>query len=368
MRTKGKCLLAAGVLSLCIGVAPVYAGTWVPSNDNWNYLDDSGNQVKNQWVLDQGNWYFVSTEGTLLRGWRKMSSATYYFDESSGALAKGWKENPDGQTFYYTEEGTMKTGWLQDGGHYYWFDEQGHMIKNTWKTIDGQKYYFNADGTMAANQYVGLSYMDENGKVDESKKFRLEVNGNLAESEEKEITEILERIPKVWMEDFVNRGFKIVLEKKKTYLSKKTLEDKSVYYRHHSLDVGSRRIRATDADGVFRGICEYIGYYSGALKEGSAFLYDWGFYLDELRELFDFPEDFDDEERMYFGEALCWYLDTSNTKRQLTNAAPNLVEDLEVALDPSKEQEMKAEDRPDGPYKQSLLNKGQKGTGPASQS
>lgn len=340
LRMGIKTLLAAGAMSVCVMSFAAYAGTWHQEGDVWQYLDENGNKVVNQWLFENSNWYFLSTEGTMFTGWKKMGNATYYFDEVTGALAKGWKENEDGRRFYYNEEGQMQAGWLKDDGKWYWFDEQGRMVRHTWKTIDGEKYYFTEDGAMAANRYVGLLYMDENGHKDESRGLSVEKKGRVTDTEQKEIEEILANIPDSWLKDFVERGFKVVYEKEKDYISRTTLDDGSKYYKDYVLETGARRIRATSPEGLLQGFGEYIGYRSDIFRSESKFSSDWGFYSDTLMELFELPTDFEDQIKTCFAESMLWYLRDEDSREDLEEAAPNLCICLEKILYPEKAAEL----------------------------
>lgn len=341
MRKTGiRTLFAAGMMSVCMLSISAYAGTWHQEGEVWQYLDENGEKTVNQWLFDDSNWYFLSTEGTMFTGWKKMGNATYYFDEVTGALAKGWKEHEDGHRFYYNEEGQMQVGWLNEDGKWYWFDEQGRMVKNTWKTIDGEKYYFTEDGTMAADCYVGLLYMDENGHRDESRGLSIEKKGRLTDTEQKDIEEMLANIPDFWLKDFVERGFKVVYEKDKGYISRKTLDDGSKYYKHYVLETGARRIRATSPEGLLAGFGEYIGYRSDIFRSESEFSSEWGFYSDALMVLFELPEQFENQTKVCFAESMLWYLKDEDSRKELEETAPNLCICLEKILYPDKAKQL----------------------------
>lgn len=338
-----KSIFIAGVLSLCMMTFHSYAEGWDKEGNVWRYLDEKGNPMTHQWIEEGSEWYYIDKKGEMATGWKKIGNSTYYFDENTGALAKGWKTSENGRSFYYTNEGNMQRGWLSDHGNWYWFDEKGQMLRNSWKTIDGDTYYFTEDGSMAANEFAGLYYMDVNGHLDKSKSLKIALRGRVTESEEKALKRSLEKIPGGWLKDFSQKGFWIEYNTEKSYISKKTLDDGGIYYKDYSLDNGARRVRVSSPEGVLRGMGEYIGYRSGALKGESEFRSDWGFYGDALEDLFRFPQDFENDEKLYFAETVAWYLENAESRKELQDAAPNLCDVLDEILYPDKVREDKGE-------------------------
>lgn len=313
-----------------------YAEGWDKEGNVWHYLDEKGNPITHQWIEEGSERYYIDKKGEMATGWKKIGNSTYYFDETTGALAKGWKTSENGRSFYYTNDGNMQRGWLSDQGNWYWFDEKGQMLRNSWRTIDGNAYYFTEDGSMAANEFAGLYYMDMNGHLDESRSLKIALRGRVTESEEKALKKSLEKIPGEWLKDFSQQGFWVEYNTEKSYISRKTLDDGGIYYKDYSLDTGVKRLRVSSADGVLRGMGEYIGYRSGALKEGSEFRTDWGFYGDDLEDLFHFPQEFEDDETLYFSEAVAWYLQNTQSRKEIQETAPNLCDVLDNILYPNR--------------------------------
>lgn len=116
---------------------------WVQSNNNWQYIDDTGTPLKNVWFYDRNNGknYYLQADGNMATGWFFNNGYWYYLDES-GARQSGWLIN-NGEWYYLDLEGVMKTGWVMDmTGRYYYLQENGVMAKNT--TID--KFKLGNDG------------------------------------------------------------------------------------------------------------------------------------------------------------------------------------------------------------------------------
>ena len=61
----------------------------------------------------------------------------------------------------------MATGWQAIGGAKYWFDDSGAMATG-WKWIGGSCYYFDGSGAMQASKWIDGSYVDSDGRWDQS--------------------------------------------------------------------------------------------------------------------------------------------------------------------------------------------------------
>lgn len=82
-----------GLLVLCASVMamPVYAGTWVQSEDAaWCY-EESGGFVTG-WQEINENWYYFNEDGSMLTGWLNDSDygKWYYLDTQTGV----WNSKP----------------------------------------------------------------------------------------------------------------------------------------------------------------------------------------------------------------------------------------------------------------------------------
>ena len=177
---------------------------WQKIGGSWYWLDDSGamasgwrvvdgsychfdgsGAMQTGWLSTGGAWYYLSGSGVMQTGWQVIGGAKYHFDDS-GAMASGWSVI-DGSYYYFDGSGAMQTGWLNRGGAWYWlgdsgamatgwqsiggakywFDDSGAMATG-WKWIDGSCYYFDGSGAMQASKWIDGSYVDSDGRWDQS--------------------------------------------------------------------------------------------------------------------------------------------------------------------------------------------------------
>ena len=180
-------------------------GQWMHDSNGWWYVDASGSYPSNEWRAIDGSyyyfngsgymctnwlnyggaWYWLGGSGAMATGWRSIGGSWYWFDDS-GAMASGWKQidgtyyyfngsgamqtgwlNTGGAWYYLSGSGAMATGWLSLGGTWYWFDASGAMATG-WKWIGGSCYYFDGSGAMQASKWIDGSYVDSDGRWDQS--------------------------------------------------------------------------------------------------------------------------------------------------------------------------------------------------------
>ena len=155
------------------------ADGWLKLNDEWYFFDKEGYR-ETDWVKDNGTWYYLNENGGMETGWLKDEGKWYYLDKS-GAMQTDWVK--DGNTWYYLNtDGSMKTGWLKDGDSWYYLNTNGSMktgwlkdketwyylntngsMKTGWIQLGADWFYLNDSGAMAADTYIGIWYVDENG-------------------------------------------------------------------------------------------------------------------------------------------------------------------------------------------------------------
>ena len=160
------------------------ASGWRVVDGSYYYFDGSG-AMQTGWLSTGGAWYYLSGSGAMATGWQTIGGERYHFD-GSGAMASGWSV-VDGSYYYFDGSGAMQTGWLNRGGAWYWlgdsgvmatgwqaiggakywFDDSGAMATG-WKWIDGSCYYFDGSGAMQANKWIDGSYVDSDGRWDQS--------------------------------------------------------------------------------------------------------------------------------------------------------------------------------------------------------
>lgn len=328
-------LLTGLLISICF-VLPVLAqeeqqGTWQEEDDGWRYLYEDLTFPKNIWMEIDGSWYYFDNMGTASTGWKKIGGEYYCF-ESDGRLAQGWWYNDDDENWYYfDDDGSKHSGWLYDAGSWYWFNSRGQSQKEGYKTIDGARYYFFDNGQMAANQYIGLNYMDDNGQRDETYDILIEGKSGKISAEEREgITEALENIPRSWIKYFIDHKWRFMYYSDRDYFSAPDTGDEA-YYLYHKLDTSYRKIKFTDPQSLTRAFGEYIGYASGCYEEDSEYAIDLGMGQRSVSDLVDIPSYFDNDSQFYFGRLCEVFLDTG-TNAELKEADPRVYQIINEIL------------------------------------
>ena len=140
-------------------------GHWATGSGGWWYPYDNGGYPANEWCIIDGSYYHFDGSGAMASGWSVIDGSYYYFD-GSGAMQTGWL-NRGGAWYWLGDSGVMATGWQAIGGAKYWFDDSGAMATG-WKWIDGSCYYFDGSGAMQANKWIDGSYVDSDGRWDQS--------------------------------------------------------------------------------------------------------------------------------------------------------------------------------------------------------
>lgn len=105
--------------------------SWQKIDGKWQYLDGTGDALKNQWWFDKntGKDYYLKEDGYMATGWLNNNNNWYYLSEN-GAMQTGWIYS-NGSWYYLSKSGVMQTGWLKDSdGKWYYLDSTGKMIEN----------------------------------------------------------------------------------------------------------------------------------------------------------------------------------------------------------------------------------------------
>lgn len=97
------------------------SGSWLNTENGWEYREESGEPLFDTWAEIDGIKYYFTPDGYLATGWFEHSGNQYYADEN----------------------GTLITGWFQYDNQWYYFTEDGICLKNT-TTPDG--YYVDENG------------------------------------------------------------------------------------------------------------------------------------------------------------------------------------------------------------------------------
>lgn len=128
---------------------------WKRVNENWRYIDGTGQTLKNQWWYDKntGKNYYLKENGDMATGWLSNNSNWYYFNPS-GEMQTGWIYL-NNNWYYLNKSGVMKMGWLQDGnGNWYYLDGSGAMKTGSITDDTGKSYYLDSTGKMITNPVV----------------------------------------------------------------------------------------------------------------------------------------------------------------------------------------------------------------------
>ncbi|EHJ00894.1 cell wall binding repeat-containing protein [Clostridium sp. DL-VIII] len=127
---------------------------WVSLDGHMQYIDASGNPLKNTWFWDSNikKYHFLNGNGYMHTGWLSYNSHWYYLDEN-GIMLTGWQYLND-NWYYLNYGGEMLTGWFKDNnGRWYFFDNNGTMLTG-WIINNGKYYHLSNSGAMDYNQII----------------------------------------------------------------------------------------------------------------------------------------------------------------------------------------------------------------------
>lgn len=315
--------------------------TWQEVSGNWRYVNAAGEYKANCWEEINGYWYYFDRDGFMASDWTRIKGVDYCFSET-GELELGWCYNEEEEAWhYYNEDGTARTGWYQDDlGRWYWFSPKGEMADSGYKTVSGKRYYFYDNGQLAANQYVGLSYMDENGQRDREHDIIIDGKGSSASvsSEVKNaLTDAVKGIPGRWIKKFIEQGWEVIYYPNKRYFSA-PLTGGGPYYVCHKLDTNYKKIKICSPEELTEAFGEYIGYASGCYESSSGEARDLMMGRDTVEEFVDIPDYYEDDMKFYFGKLVSAYVGSSATRADMEEAAPEVTGILKELLYPQKDE------------------------------
>lgn len=127
---------------------------WVYVNGHMQYIDASGNPLKNTWFWDNSvkKYHFLNSSGYMHTGWLYYNSRWYYLNEN-GIMLTGWQYLND-SWYYLNYGGEMLTGWFKDkDGTWYYLDNNGNMLTG-WIINNGKYYHLNNSGAMDYNELI----------------------------------------------------------------------------------------------------------------------------------------------------------------------------------------------------------------------
>ena len=130
MLKKGLAIgMSAFLLASSLAPVSVQAASWKQNKTGWWWQEDNGSYPVSQWKVINGKWYAFDERGYMRSGWFLSNGKWYYLGDAN--------------------DGSMKTGW---------------------QLINGSWYYLNpVNGDMAANQWIGIYYVNGSGVWDQGK-------------------------------------------------------------------------------------------------------------------------------------------------------------------------------------------------------
>ena len=138
--------------------------TWKKQDGKWQYIDGTGQPMKNKWWFDvnDGNNYYLDGDGYAATGWKAVNGKWYYFNEG-GAMQTGWIKL-SGKWYYLNKGGVMQTGWIKDSNNkWYYLSNDGAMMTGWIQDTDGNWYYMNDNGEMSQDTVIDGYKIDANG-------------------------------------------------------------------------------------------------------------------------------------------------------------------------------------------------------------
>ena len=130
MLKKGLAIgMSAFLMASSLAPVSVQAASWKQNKTGWWWQEDNGSYPVSQWKVINGKWYVFDERGYMRSGWFLSNGKWYYLGAAN--------------------DGSMKTGW---------------------QLINGSWYYLNpGNGDMAANQWIGIYYVNGSGVWDQGK-------------------------------------------------------------------------------------------------------------------------------------------------------------------------------------------------------
>lgn len=147
---KRRVLVTVLALSALASIT-AYAGQWQKNGNQWSYIQDNGQPVKEGWFQDSDGKVYNFNGGLTRTGWYQEGNVTYYFNLTSGERMTGLFD-ADGKKYFCGPSGVLQTGWFQINGKWYYAEADGHLAIGL-KDINGCRFYFFADGHMAVNEW-----------------------------------------------------------------------------------------------------------------------------------------------------------------------------------------------------------------------
>lgn len=86
--SEGTAVKTTNTSNVDVNKAPK-VNQWVNNNGKWQYIDISGNALKNMWFFDKnyGGWYYLDEMGNMKTGWIQDGTGKWYYLYPNGAMA-----------------------------------------------------------------------------------------------------------------------------------------------------------------------------------------------------------------------------------------------------------------------------------------
>lgn len=259
--------------------------------------------------------------------------------DAPGSGDPRWEYREDHHWYYQREDGSVQRGWLFFEDEWYWFDAEGRMAESGFHEIDGQRYYFFSNGHMAWNQYLDLSYLDENGQPDENHDIRIAGSGTPDGEAKDLLTDYLYQIPRSWLARFAEEEWQFLF-----YPGKKFFEapdtKKGIYYVYHSTDTHYKKVKFTRPEAVLQAFGEYVGFASGCYEKESAWMEELWKESKQLQPLLQLPDAYSGDAQIYFGSLFAAYVD-EETRDEVLKRSPEAGRILDEILISAEAEEVR---------------------------
>lgn len=115
-------------------------------DNNIQYFDESGKQVKGQYVtIDNQTYYFDKGSGDELTGLQSIDGNIVAFNDEGQQFFNQYYQSENGTTYYFDDKGHAATGIKNIEGKNYYFDNLGQLKKGFSGVIDGQIMTFDQE-------------------------------------------------------------------------------------------------------------------------------------------------------------------------------------------------------------------------------
>lgn len=240
--------------------------------------------------------------------------------DAPGSGDPRWEYRADHHWYYQREDGSVHTGWLSFEDEWYWFDSEGRMTEGGFHGIDGKRYYFFSNGHMAWNQYLDLSYLNEDGQPDETHDIRIAGAGTPDGEARDLLTDYLYQIPRSWLARFAKEDWQFLF-----YPNKKFFEapntSQGIYYVYHSTDTYYKKVKFTRPEAVLQAFGEYVGFASGCYRKDSQWMQALWKEAKQLQPLLQIPDIYSGVAQVYFGSLFAAYVD-EETRDEVLKRSP----------------------------------------------